>query len=207
MDWEGVDDSSGFTFALKNEALVDVRPVRPNDGQTIQNGMYALSPKSRYFRFFSPINKLSTEQLHYFTDIDQHDHVAWIALAHDLADQPGVGIVRFIRFPDQPHIAEFAVTVIDAYQKQGLGTLLMAVLYLMARKCGIELLRAFVLPENRVAMTWLEHLGASAKFENDILQMDIPVYADLSISPMSPLLRHLRDCLPRMRPLCSRDRP
>ncbi|MDD2759248.1 MAG: N-acetyltransferase, partial [Methylomonas sp.] len=106
-------------MALKDGEWVDFRPVKPYDGQTIQNGMRALSDQSRYFRFFSPIVKLSDEQLHYFTEVDQHNHVAWIALAHDKIEQLGVGIARFIRFQHQAHIAEFAVTVVDSYQRRG----------------------------------------------------------------------------------------
>ena len=42
--------------------LVDFRPVKQNDKETIQKGMLALFSKSRYFRFFSPILKLSDTQ-------------------------------------------------------------------------------------------------------------------------------------------------
>ncbi|MGR8930943.1 MAG: N-acetyltransferase family protein [Gammaproteobacteria bacterium] len=165
----------GFTTALKDGELIDVRPVRPDDWQTIQNGMYALSEQSRYFRFFSPITKLSAAQLHYFTEVDQHDHVAWIALAHDINEHPGVAIARFIRLRERPHIAEFALTVIDNYQNRGLGTLLMTVLYLLAPSHGISILRAYVLPENRLMLGWLERLGAASCFENELLQMDLTV--------------------------------
>lgn len=200
------DPLNGFTIALQDGELFDFRPVKPDDWQTIQKGMGALSSKSRYFRFFSPLTKLSDTQLHYFTEVDQCEHVAWIALARDLAGYPGVGIARFIRFKDEPHIAEFAVTVIDEYQKRGLGTLLLAVLYLLARKQGIQLLRAYVLPENRVAMTWFEGLGSSSKFENGLLQMDIAVYSDQASSINSPLLQYFKAYLPRLTPLLDQNK-
>lgn len=201
MERNSFDRHNGFTIALKDGEWVDFRPVKPDDGQTIQNGMYALSAKSRYFRFFSPITKLSDANLHYFTEVDQQHHVAWIALAHDTAEHPGVGIARFIRFQDQPQIAEFAVTVIDSYQKRGLGTMLMAVLYVLAQARDIKILRAFVLPENTVAMHWLERLGAVGKFENGVCQMDIAVYNDWSSFPTSPLMQYFADCQRQMKPL------
>ncbi len=196
---------NGFTMALGNGELVDFRPVRQDDWKSIQNGMSALSPKSRYFRFFSAISKLSVAQLHYFTKVDQHNHVAWIALAHDQVGQPSVGIARFIRFQSQPVIAEFAVTVIDSYHKRGTGTMLMAVLYLIAHQKGIEILRGFVLPENMVAIRWLTKLGAVSKYENDVYRMDIPVYTDLCTSPLPPLVQYFQNHMNRITPLANQN--
>jgi len=187
------DHPHGFTVALKDGETIDFRPVKPDDWEVIQNGMYHLSRKSRYFRFFTPVIKLTDSQLHYFSEVDQQDHVAWIAVAHDQADHPGVGIARFIRFKNDPEVAEFAVTVIDKYQKRGLGTLLMAILYLKAHRQGVKILRGFVLPENTVATHWLERLGACGKFENDLCQMDIAVCRDLAHLPTSPLLQLISD--------------
>jgi len=48
-----------FNLPLRDGELVDFRPVKQNDKETLQKGMLALSSKSRYFRFFSPILKLS----------------------------------------------------------------------------------------------------------------------------------------------------
>lgn len=199
------DSLNGFSLALRDGELVDFRPVRQDDWETIQNGMSALSPQSRYLRFFSSISKLSDAQLHYFTEVDQHDHVAWIALAHDKTGHPAVGIARFIRFQNQPGFAEFAVTVIDSYQKRGLGTILMAVLYLLARQKGLEILRGFVLPENTVTIHWLTKLGAASKYENDIFRMDIPVYADSTSMPTPPLLRYFQNHMSAITPLSKQN--
>ena len=201
MERNCFDRLNGFTIALRDGEWVDFRPVKPDDGQIIQNGMYALSAKSRYFRFFCSISQLSDARLHYFTEVDQQDHVAWIAQAHDTAEHPGVGIARFIRFEDRSQIAEFAVTVIDSYQKRGLGTMLMAVLYVLAQAQGIKILRAFVLPENSVAMHWLARLGAIGKFENGVCQMDIAVDSDLSSFSTPPLLQYFAECQQQMKPL------
>lgn len=199
------DSVNGFTAAIKHGELVDFRPVRQDDWKAIQNGMSALSAKSRYFRFFSAISKLSDAQLHYFTEVDQQDHVAWIALAHDQVGHPSVGIARFIRFPDHPVIAEFAVTVIDSYQKKGLGTLLMAVLYLIARQKGIQILRGFVLPENTVTIHWLTKLGAARKYENGVYRMDIPVYAESASMSTPPLLQYFQNHMSAITPPCKQN--
>ena len=149
-----LDNSHEFTLPLRDGELVDFRPVRQADRETIQHGMSGLSLQSRYFRFFTPIAKLSDAQLHYFTEVDQQNHIAWIALAHDQPGHPGLGIARFIRMKKQPTMAEFAVVVLDSHQQQGLGTILMAILYRMAAIKSIQTLRGFILPENTVMNDW-----------------------------------------------------
>jgi GNAT superfamily N-acetyltransferase len=195
MKWENFDSDNGFGAALNDGELIHFRPVRPDDWTLIQGGMSELSPQSRYLRFFSSLSKLSDTQLHYFSEVDQHDHVAWIALAGKREEHPAVGIARFIRLQDQPTIAEFAVTVIDRYQHRGLGSILLAVLYLMASSKGLERLRGLVLPENRLMLNWLSRLGAVGKYENEVCRMDISIDRDLSFASDLPLLKHFRDCM------------
>lgn len=165
--FSSIDNFKEFTLPLRGGELIDFRPVRPDDKETIQQGMLALSMKSRYFRFFSPIIKLTDAQLHNFTEIDQHNHVAWIALAHNEPEQHGVGIARFIRIQNQPAIAEFGLVVIDSYQHRGLGTALLAVLDRIASIKSIEILRGFVLADNSVMSSWLSRLGAVGVCEID----------------------------------------
>lgn len=168
-----------FTLPLRDGELVDFRPVKRNDKETLQKGMLALSSKSRYFRFFSPILKLSDTQLCNFTEIDQQNHVAWIALAHNGTEDRGLGIARFIRIQNQPEIAEFGVVVIDSYQHRGLGTILLAVLHRMASIKSIKILRGYVLADNTVMNSWLGRLGAVSVCENGIYRMDLSVNDDL----------------------------
>lgn len=206
MQREYFDSINGFTMALADGELFDFRPVRQDDWKIVQAGMSALSSRSRYLRFFSYISQLSEEQLHYFTDVDQHDHVAWLALAHDQTEHPGVGIARFIRLQSQSNMAEFAVTVIDQYQQRGLGTILMAILYRMAGINDIEILRGFVLQENTHMINWLVRLGALSRYENGVIQMDIAVNDDVSVLPALSLLTIFRDDSDKITPL-SKQKP
>ena len=189
------DNGNGFALPLRDGELVDFRPVRQADRETIQLGMSGLSLQSRYFRFFTPIAKLSDAQLHYFTEVDQQNHIAWIALAHDQPGHPGLGIARFIRMQNQPTMAEFAVVVLDSHQQKGLGTILMAILYRMAAIKSIQTLRGFILPENTVMSDWLARLGAVGDYENAVYRMDLAVCSDLSCLTDSPTRRRFRECV------------
>lgn len=186
MDLSSFCRATGFTLPLQSGELVDFRPVRQDDRDILQGGMSALSPRSRLFRFFTPIPKLPDKLLDYLTVVDQHHHVAWMAISHDQPQHPGLGIARFIRSQEQPTVAEFAVVVIDSDQRQGVGTMLMAILYLIAKTKGIEILRGFVLPENRVMLNWLGRLGAVGKYEDGVCRMDMLVRDILSCLPSTP---------------------
>ncbi|MEX0657820.1 MAG: GNAT family N-acetyltransferase [Egibacteraceae bacterium] len=54
-----------------------------------------------------------------------------------------------MRLPDEPAVAEVAVTVADHYQGRGLGTLLLALVARSAIENGIATLRHYVLAENQ----------------------------------------------------------
>ncbi|MGZ8244693.1 N-acetyltransferase family protein [Methylomagnum sp.] len=199
MELTFFDSATGFTLPLEGGELVDFRPVRQDDREILQSGMAALSSSSRRFRFFTPVSKLSDELLQRFTEVDQQNHVAWIATGHDRPQHPGLGIARFIRIKSQPTIAEFAMVVIDSYQRRGVGTILMAVLYSIASLKGIEMLRGFVLPENNVMLNWLGGLGAVGKYEDGIYRMDMRVREDLSTLPETPSAQRLRYCIEKLR--------
>jgi len=188
MDGDDLGSIEEFTLLLRDGELVDFRPVRQNDKETLQKGMLALSSKSRYFRFFSPILKLPATQLQNFTEIDHQNHVAWIALAHNEPEDRGLGIARFIRMQNQPEIAEFGVVVIDSYQQRSLGTILLEVLLRMASIKGIEILRGYVLPDNTVMSNWLGRLGAVGVYEDGVYRMDLNVSDDLFSSKCRKVL-------------------
>ena len=76
-------------------------------------------------------------------------------------------------------MAEVAVTVLDAYQRRGVGRMLFGLLYLVARKQGLGALRAVVQPSRRTLVARLRRLGAVVHPALDLLQVDLPVHAEL----------------------------
>ena len=184
------------------EALL--RPVLPEDRGRLQAGLLLMSAESRYRRFFSPQTRLDEEQLRYFTEVDQEDHVAWIALDASSTGLPGIGIARFIRMREHRETAEVAITVIDAFQGSGLGTALLAVLFLMAQNRGITTLRAVVLIENSTMTSWFRRLGAKGGPQTaGVTEMDLTIHPDLSRLPRNPTakrfahhVRAFRDQIP-----------
>lgn len=185
-----------FTIPLLDGTLALFRPITPADKERLQEGLEMLSPQSRYLRFFSPVNHLSEEELRFFTEVDQINHVAWGAINPDDPEVPGLGVARFVRTRDDPDIAEAAITVLDRYQRKGLGTILVALLYLLARDLGVKTLRGTVLPENRFLIDWLHSLGGTTEYHEGAILVDVPVREISEPLPDdSPLARKFKETL------------
>jgi GNAT superfamily N-acetyltransferase len=146
---------------LRDGTPVRVRLVRPDDRARLQRGVHEMSRTSRYMRFFVSTCEMTEEQARYFTEIDQINHVAVCAVDPTDAEHRGYGIARFVRDVGNPHTAEFAVAVIDEIQGRGLGTILMAALYLRAQALGVVELYSETLAENPIVPNWLPRLGAT----------------------------------------------
>ncbi|MFN3596830.1 MAG: GNAT family N-acetyltransferase [Rubricoccaceae bacterium] len=186
-------------FTLRDGTRVALRPVVAADARRVAEGFQALSETSRRFRFLAPLSHLSEAQLRYLTDVDHVDHVAWGVLDLDALETPGFGIGRFIRLQDEPHAAEFSLTIIDAAQGRGLGALLLAVLYLLAPTLDVRVLRGLVARDNERMVRWLQRLGAVFSGDGTEAVLDLPVRSDLSRLPanrsartFAALVRHLR---------------
>jgi hypothetical protein len=175
-----------IAVALQDGTRVLLRPVIPEDKSRLVQGLVQMTPQSRYLRFFTPTSKFTGEQLRYFTEVDQENHVAWIAVDPGPPGQPGLGIARFVRLNGSQALAEMALTVIDAYQHKGLGNYLLGILYLMAQARGIQVLRAIILPENRSVADWFQKLGGVCTFAGGVDQVDLPVHRDPALIPDRP---------------------
>lgn len=187
-------DSEEVWATLRNGVEVCCRPLRPTDRETLRDGFARLSPRSRYLRFHAAIDHLTEAQLDHLTDVDGHDHVAWVAFAtDDEGDERGVGVARYIRLVDEPEVAEAAVTVVDSHQGLGLGTLLLGLIVRSARANGVERFRSYVLAENVDMLALFDQLGADRVLEDDgVWRVDLPVPATADRIAESPAGRVLR---------------
>ena len=164
------------------------RPIEPDDKKLLADGFQRLSPESRYRRFFRSINHLSESQLRYLTEVDQQNHVAWVAVLPDAPEEErGVGVARWIRLHDDPEAAEGAVTVVDSMQGQGIGKTLLHLITKEAINKGIRKTKAWVLGDNHEVQAMLSHLGAHpGSWEGGALEMTIPLPADVDELEATP---------------------
>jgi GNAT superfamily N-acetyltransferase len=143
---------------LRDGSEVTISELTPRDAPVLAEAFERLSPESRDLRFLGAKPRLTTPDLEYLTDVDGHLHEALGAV--DTATGKGVGVARFVRLDPHAPVAEVAVTVVDGWQRRGLGTLLLEKLSERARTEGIERYTALVSGENRAVVGLLDAIGA-----------------------------------------------
>jgi GNAT superfamily N-acetyltransferase len=141
-----------------------VRPIEIGDAERLERMFGRLSRESIYYRFFSPIPRLSRSALVRLVDVDHCHRDALVALDGD-------EIVAEVRYgalaagpSEAPDEAEIAVIVEDAWQRRGLGTRLTARLATLARERGYARFIATILGENRAALRLVRKLSPDATF-------------------------------------------
>ena len=171
---------------LRDGTAVLLRQIRPDDRERLAAGFAQLSPASRYLRFHSAIDALSSEQLDYLTEVDHEDHEAVVAVDLDRPGLPGVGVARYVREPYEREVAEAAITVADDYHGQGAGTLLLGALTDRARANDIRVFRNYVLDGNHAMLEVFDHLGGRRQRENaQLWRVDLPLPTTLDELPDS----------------------
>ncbi|MDQ2897708.1 MAG: GNAT family N-acetyltransferase [Actinomycetota bacterium] len=164
---------------------VEIRPIRADDGVRLRASHARLSPESRYRRFLGAKPTLTESDARYLVEVDGRDHVALVATAPvDGADGEIIAVARFVRLPDEPDTAEFAIVVADAYQRRGLATELLRDLAAVATERDITRFRATMLADNIAIQRMLERLAAGEASYlrcGSVIEMEItlPVAAQL----------------------------
>lgn len=116
-----------------DDGVIVLSPLIEADRELLVAGLEEMSIESRYARFGQGVGSLSRKELDYLSSVDQRSHVAWGAAV----DGEIAGVGRYIvTAPDD--CGEFAITVIDAYQRRGVGILLFRALAAVARHDGLH---------------------------------------------------------------------
>jgi GNAT superfamily N-acetyltransferase len=153
-----LDDGTPYRVTACTEPSLHVS--REQWKQALRESFAQLSQQSRWQRFASGSASLTEAQLDYLTDVDGCNRVACCAVIPDTGQIRGIGIARYFRSEEQPGSAEFAVTVIDPYQGQGVGRALLERLIELARTNDINTLTGSVLPSNTGMLALCRSLDA-----------------------------------------------
>lgn len=139
---------------LRDGRSVLIRPIRPDDADALVAFHGRLSRETVYYRYFSLMPRLEERWLSRLVNVDYAERMALVAVLSD--DIVGVG--RYDRIGGTDH-AEVAFTVEDAFQGQGVGTLLLERLVPIARANRIRAFEAEVLAENRRMLGVFKNTG------------------------------------------------
>ena len=89
-------------LTLLDGTTVFVRPIAPEDKPLLVAGLRPLSPETAMKRFLSPKVRFSAAELRYLTEVDQHDHIALVAVDAACAAADRGRALRARRRPTPP---------------------------------------------------------------------------------------------------------
>lgn len=157
--------SGSIETSLSDGTPVVVRELGVADRDGLAEGYRRLSPESRYLRFWVRTGEVIGERmLDRILAGDPENHAVW-AVLDPAREFPGVGAASFWRSTTDPDEAEFSCTVLDDDQRRGVGTLLLAVVWLAAMRVGVRHMVGYTMPENSVPIRWMRDTGAEAEWD------------------------------------------
>ena len=133
---------------------------------------FRLSPETLYRRFHSPIARPEQAQPQRLLDLDHHNREAVAAVVGGEI----VGVARYARRPGAD-VAEVAVVVADAWQRQGLATRMLSVLAELAEAAGVRQLTLSMQSDNRPVLRLVRRLypEATLRHEHGMSETTVPV--------------------------------
>ncbi len=138
---------------------LELRPIRPEDGNQLLNFYADASPQDMRLRFFMARREVPRSELARYSQIDYDREMTFIALATTAQGQRQmVGEVRAVCDPDNLR-AEFGIQVATNWQGRGLGRLLLDKLTAYLRAKGTQELVGECLLENTRLAALARHAG------------------------------------------------
>ena len=127
VEWKGT---------RRDGAPILVRPIGAGDRDLERSFIEGMSSVARRFHFLDTMKSPSATLLAPLTVMDPATNVAFVALLAESGAATEIGVARFSAQADGSD-CEFAIAVGDAWQRRGLGTLLMHHLTCAAQERGI----------------------------------------------------------------------
>jgi RimJ/RimL family protein N-acetyltransferase len=136
---------------------VKIRALRPDDETGMLVAIDRMGTESLRRRFFVTKREFSDKETAFFMNVDFVNHIALVAEIDENGSTAIVGGGRYVVVGTGQ--AEIAFIVVDAYQRQGIGAILVRHIVGLARAAGLKQLSADVLPENVAMLTVLGKFG------------------------------------------------
>jgi acetyltransferase len=158
----------------KEKNRIFIRPIRPEDAPLLVELFNALSPRSVYNRFFTPLKQLPHQMLARFTQIDYDREIALVAIPEFAPNERILGVARFILERNLKN-AEFSVVVGDPWQGEGIGAELLSRCLTIARERKIEKIWGVVLADNIQMLNLGRKLGFKIKKASNGNEYDLEI--------------------------------
>lgn len=150
---------------LRDGTPVIVRPLIEEDRAAAAEAYRRLSPEARYQRFWTRTGEMIGDaMLDKLVRQDADTHMTW-AVLDPAREFPPMGGASWWRNQAKPVETELSAMVLDDDQGRGIGTLLLAVMWLTALRAGVEYMVGYTLTENRRAANWMRDCGGLGEWD------------------------------------------
>jgi GNAT superfamily N-acetyltransferase len=141
---------------------VEIRAASAADCEAIRSFVTGLSPRARFFRFFSPVASLSSGVLRTMCG-------AGLGTDALVATENGViighAMAAEVAGPDGRRVADIGLVVTDRWQNRGVGSQMLSQVIALAAARGVGGLVMEVLPENRRMLAMITRRWTDARQE------------------------------------------
>lgn len=186
-------------LALRDSTPVIARPLLDEDRALVAEAYRRLTPEARYQRFWTRTGEMIGDaMLDRLVDQDPMKHMTW-AILDPAREFPGMGGASWWRNEDQADEAEISMMVLDDDQRRGIGTLLLALMWLTALRADIHHLVAYTLIDNRQAAKWMRDCGGQGSWDGYKLVFRWDLH-DLDLLPATPAAADLAAWLAELSP-------
>lgn len=156
---------------LRDGRTAHIRPMSGDDEDLLVSFYDRVSDESKYYRFFSPMPKLSERDIRRFTHVDHHNRVALVMILQ--GRMIAVGRYDVV----EPREAEVAFLVEDEHQGRGIAQLLLEHLAQAGRENGVERFTAEVLPDNSRMIQTFRDAGyrVASGYADGVVTLEFPI--------------------------------
>ncbi len=169
LDRSYPDRPHASTRHLADGSTYVIRASRPDERELLLRCFAALSPRSRRLRFFIEKAALTPEELERFSQVDGHDHLAFVAIRVDGRGRElePLGFSRCQRLSPGGAVAELSMVTVDQVQGMGVGSALLSHLIVAAQRQGIDRFWFEVLMENNGMRRLAQKIHSKAQWADD----------------------------------------
>ena len=174
-------DDFSRDVVLRDGVVLQMRSLR----QTDREGLIALfkrcSPETIRYRFLRMVTSLPDSQLDQLVAVDGRRHVALVITqgeaTEEKIEEKIVAVGRYFVLNEQPTTAEVSFLVEDAFQRRGIGTILLDALAEFARDHGLTRFAADVLADNRLMLSVFRKAGyaLTANISYGVTHLEFPI--------------------------------
>jgi RimJ/RimL family protein N-acetyltransferase len=156
-------------FPLPDGRRLRLRLGTPTDREMLLEAFGQLSPESRYTRWGYAKSHLTDAEIEQLAaaDGERDMALAGVELYPSGRERAGAALARFVRDADDPATAEISLTVVDPWQGQGIGKLMLDRLLSAMAERGIRRARGRMLAANEPMRRLIARYAEPGDFWSD----------------------------------------